>query len=417
LACVIALSVSLPAVAQAPQPLSLPPGCQTDVLLTNDLQYPKQFILICLPPLASWNGQLVVYAHGYKAPQASLALPFDELTQPDANGQLVFTPAVAELLARGFAFATTSYRKNGYAIEQGGSDLNALVEHFNAQVELHPPATKVFVAGGSEGALITTMLVERYPNTYAGGLALCGPVGGAPFQIQYLGDFRVVFDYFFPDVFPFGAADVPSAACEDGENTYVPAITEAMTSALQYDPSTIDQLFNVTHAARDPGDPTGSALTTARDVLFYSICGSNDLSATAGGMPYDNRFRLYHGSHNDVALNLGVERVQRDQVAQRYLRRFYQPTGKLRRPLVTLHTLHDPAVPFIHELLYLGMAIQSGHGANLTVLPVDRYGHCTFTGEEVLGAFTLLLLQSGEPVDTPLAHAQPALQQAGQRAE
>jgi pimeloyl-ACP methyl ester carboxylesterase len=406
LACMIALSVSLPAVAPAQQPPPLPPECQTDALSTNDQQYPVQLILICLPD--PWNGQLVVYAHGYVAPQEPLALPLVELTQLAANGQPIFTP----LLSQGFAFATTSYRKNGYAIEQGGSDLNALVEHFNTKVAPHL-ATQVFVAGGSEGGLITTMLVERYPDTYSGGLALCGPVGGAPYQIQYLGDFRVVFDYFFPEVFLFGAADVPSEAFEDWESTYVPAITQA----LQSYPSATDQLFSVTHAARDPGDPTGSALTTALDVLFYSIFGTNDLRATAGGMPYDNRFRLYLGSHDDIALNLGVERVKADRVAQRYVRRFYQPTGYLHRPLVTLHTLRDPAVPFIHELLYFGLVTLSGHGANLTVLPVDRYGHCAFTAEEVLGAFTLLLLRSGEPVGAPLAHAQPSLQPTGQKDE
>src|SRR5215510_5724478 len=110
LACVLAMSVSLPARAQAPQSPPLPPGCQTDAVPTSDPQYPAQLILICLHR-DSWNGQLVVYAHGYEAPQAPLALPLDELTLPDGNGQPVFTPAV--LLARGFAFATTSYRKNG----------------------------------------------------------------------------------------------------------------------------------------------------------------------------------------------------------------------------------------------------------------------------------------------------------------
>lgn len=90
----------------------------------------------------------MVYAHGYVVPQAPLSLPLDELTMPDANGQSVFAPAA--LLSRGFAFATTSYRKNGYAIEQGGNDLQTLVEYFNTQVAPHP-AVKVFVAGTSEG--------------------------------------------------------------------------------------------------------------------------------------------------------------------------------------------------------------------------------------------------------------------------
>src|SRR4030095_8423179 len=151
LAWAVALSVSLPAVAQAQQPPPLPPECQTGQLSTGDPQYPVQLILICLPPVGDWNGQVVAYAHGYAAPQAPLSLPLGELTLPDANGQLVF--GAAALLRRGFAFVTTSYRKNGSVIEHGGKDLQALVEHFNTQVAPHP-AHKVFVAGGSEGGLI-----------------------------------------------------------------------------------------------------------------------------------------------------------------------------------------------------------------------------------------------------------------------
>lgn len=404
LAWAVALSVSLPAVAQAQQPPPLPPECQTGQLSTGDPQYPVQLILICLPPVGDWNGQVVAYAHGYAAPQAPLSLPLGELTLPDANGQLVFGPAA--LLRRGFAFVTTSYRKNGSVIEQGGKDLQALVEHFNTQVAPHP-AHKVFVAGGSEGGLITTMLLERDPNTYAGGLVLCGPVGGGPFQIKYLGDFRVVFDYFFPDVFPFGAVNVPPDAFEDWESRYVPAITQAILGH----PSETEQLFNVTRAARDPEDPTGSAITTALGVLFYSIFGTNDLKDTADGVAYENRFTFYHGSNNDFALNLGVERIKSDSGARRYIRRFYQTTGDLHRPIVTLHTRRDGAVPFTHELLYLGQVILSGHSDNLTVLPVDRYGHCNFTVEEVLGSFTILLLQSGGYLDARLADYLPSLPQ------
>jgi hypothetical protein len=39
LACVIALSVSLPAMAQEQQLPPLPQGCLTEALHTNDLQY------------------------------------------------------------------------------------------------------------------------------------------------------------------------------------------------------------------------------------------------------------------------------------------------------------------------------------------------------------------------------------------
>jgi pimeloyl-ACP methyl ester carboxylesterase len=364
-ALALVLGLGAPALSHAQAP------CQDSAL-------DGQLIRICIPP--QWNGQLVVYAHGYVAPQQSLALPIGELT---IDGQ--FVPDM--LLSLGFAFATSSYSKNGYALEQAGQDLNALVDSFNQVVPR--AAHKVFIAGASEGGLITTMLVERFPEKYTGGLALCGPLGGAPHQLKYLGDFRVGFDSFFPDVFPFGAVDVPSTAF-----LHLGTFVQAITEAIQSHPDATDQLFTVTRAARDPHDPAASAVTTAVSALFYSIVGTNDLLATADGNPYDNRFTRYRGSANDAALNVGVERVQADATARAYVRAFYGTTGQLHRPLVTLHTTLDPVVPFRHELLYAGKVLLAGRSGNLITLPVPRYGHCHFTIDEVLGAFALLLLRS-----------------------
>jgi len=368
LACALAISLSVPAVAYAQLP------CQQG-------QLGGQLILICIPP--NWNGVLVVYAHGYVAPQAPLMLPLGELTLPDGT----FVPAV--LLSQGFAFATSSYSKNGYAVEQAGNDLNALVAHFKTLVAPFP-VLGVLATGASEGGIITTMLVERFPGTYAGGLALCGPVGGMPFQVEYLGDFRVVFDAFFEEVFPFGTVDVPPDAFQDWETRYIPAIRRA----IQTRPHKVRQLLDVTGAAVDPLDPIRSAVTTAVDVLAYSIFGTNDLIATADGNPYDNQVTGYQGSKNDVALNARVERVTGDPLGQLYISNFYQTTGALQRPLVTLHNTLDPVVPFAHEAIYTGLVASAGSSAFLITVPVVRYGHCNFTGPELVAAFALLVQQA-----------------------
>jgi len=73
------------------------------------------------------------------------------------------------------------------------------------------------------------------------------------------------------------------------------------------------------------------------------------------------------------------------------MQRFYQTTGVLQRPLVTLHNTLDPVVPFQHEVIYGGLAAQAGNSNLLTVIPVARYGHCKFTSGELLGAFDLLI--------------------------
>jgi hypothetical protein len=87
LALALALGLGAPALAPAQSP------CQDGAL-------DGQLIRICIPP--RWNGQLVVYAHGYVAPQQSLALPIGELT---IDGQ--FVPDM--LLSLGFAFATSNH--------------------------------------------------------------------------------------------------------------------------------------------------------------------------------------------------------------------------------------------------------------------------------------------------------------------
>jgi pimeloyl-ACP methyl ester carboxylesterase len=378
-----------------------PPVCQEGSLPSHDPKNPAdQLIVICIPP--NWNGRLVIYAHGFVPPQVPLELPIDELTLPDGTPNGTFVPNL--FLAQGYAFATSSFRKNGAAVEQGAEDLNKLLEHFKTIVPPHS-LKKVFITGASEGGLITLLLLERYPGKYDAGLALCAPVGGSPDLIKYTYDFRVVFDYFFPTVFtfppnqpgekPFGAVDIPENAFLFWETVYMPRIV----AALMADPGETAQLLNVTKAATDLADPS-SVITTALSLLFYSIFNTNDQIATAGGIPYDNRTTTYVGSVNDAALNAEVERIESDGRARAYARRFYQPTGTLHGPLVTLHNTLDPVVPFGHEDTYSDLVAQKHKSAFLSIRSVDSYGHCDFTAQEIFDAFALMVQQAeAQPVN------------------
>ena len=118
-----------------------------------------------------------------------MALPLAELTLPDGT----FVPNL--VLSQGFAFATSSYHKNGYAVEQARKDLNDLVQYFKTQVT-PGSVQKVFITGASEGGEIATLLIEHFPDKYAGALALCGPIGGAPYPSDKdgLGKLAALFD-------------------------------------------------------------------------------------------------------------------------------------------------------------------------------------------------------------------------------
>ncbi len=347
-----------------------------------------QVILTCVPE--NWNGDLILYAHGYVPPQLPLTLPANELTFTLPDGSTTTMPEVVNSI--GYAFATTSYRKNGYAVEQGGEDLLALYERFTQKYELSGNS-RVYITGGSEGGLIATMLLEKDPELFDGGLSLCGPIGGIQHEINYLGDFRVVFDYFFPDVFDFGVADVPPDAW-----MYWDSYMQKIIAAMSSDPGAVEQLFRVTKAATDPSDPS-STISVALHLLGYSIFATSDLQETAGGNPYGNRHRLYWGSDDDVALNQGVERVRADRPARRYLRRYYRPTGVLAKPLVSLHTTMDDLVPFNHEIIYFFRTIKTGSANNFTLIPVNRFGHCEFTPQEVLTSFAIMIYKATGNID------------------
>jgi len=74
----------------------------------------------------------------------------------------------------------------------------------------------------------------------------------------------------------------------------------------------------------------------------------------------------------------------------------YNTTGILTRPLITLHTLRDQQVPYVHEQIYDWKTLFTG--AFLTRhlnLPVNRYGHCNFTKDEALFSFAVMLFYDG----------------------
>ena len=152
---------------------------------------------ICVP--TPWNGELVVFAHGY-VPNVPGVFPLDFYdTLPDG------TELSTVVQGLGFAYATTSYRQNGLAILEGVDDVRALVARFESR---HGKPARSYLTGASEGSLVAALLVERFPTLFTGAYATCGPIGSFRYEIDHLTDFRVLFDYFFPGVFEGDATHV-----------------------------------------------------------------------------------------------------------------------------------------------------------------------------------------------------------------
>ena len=346
--------------------------------LTTGVQSDGAVYNLYMPETGCWNGSLVVFAHGFVVPSEPIAVPLDQLSIGGA-----FLPAAFN--AQGYACAASSYSKNGLAIVQGVNDTRDLVQNI-LQPSLHP--SRVYMIGASEGGLVAALSAEQLPHIYNVAGAACGPLGSFQAQVNYFGDFRVVFDYFFPGVIPPSPVSIPLEVMYDWETVYVPKIT----AALAANPSATAQLISVMRAPVT-SDPTTVA-ETVLGALSYNVFATDDAIATLGGQPFDNHDRIYLGSANDFLLNLKIERFRAAPSALAAIAAQYETSGKLKMPLVTLHTTEDPVIPYWQETLYTVKTLAAGTFLKRTNLPVSAYGHCAFTAQEVFDAFGIMVLRA-----------------------
>src|SRR6185436_4057246 len=101
------------------------------------------------------------------------------------------------------------YSSNGWALADAVRRTHQLKGVFRSKVG---EPRRTYLMGASLGALVAVKLAETQARQYDGALALCGPVGGALPELQYIGDGRVTFDYYFPDLLPGSPFDVPAGA-------------------------------------------------------------------------------------------------------------------------------------------------------------------------------------------------------------
>jgi len=363
---ILALQTAFPSWSPAP---STSDNCQ------EGMQSSGALYLICMPENRPWNGDLVIYAHGYVAFNEPIQIP--DLTLTDGT----YIPDLVNAL--GYAFATTSYSTNGLAVLEGIDDVRDLVGVFGSAIA--EPDT-VYLVGASEGGLVTTLAVEGYPIDFQGGLALCGPIGDFRQQVDYWGDFRVIWDIFFPGVIPGGPMDIPPEVIDQWDSVYEPAVSEAISQKK----AAAAQLIHVTGASIDPKVPS-SVDETVTGLLWYNVFATNDGVAKLGGLPFDNARRIYTGSRDDLRLNRQVERFEADPAALDEIEAHYQTSGELVSPLVTLHTTGDPIIPYWQVNLYKAKVAASGSQSLFAHIPVRRYGHCEFKTSEVLVGFALLV--------------------------
>lgn len=324
---------------------------------------------------AAWSGDLVLYAHGIVQASLPVAPP---------STQDGFHLLRAELLNNGFAVAASSYSSNGWSLADAVHRTHQLGAIVTATIG---QPRRTFLVGHSMGALAVVKLAEAHPNQYDGVLAMCGPLGGALEELQYAGNARVTFDFYFPGVLPGTAFEVPDGTeyLAPGEPNGPSPLFLRVYQAISTNPAAT---FQWAAAARLPFNDGLEMASSGLYVVGFLLRYTTDLIERVNGkMPFDNRLTQYESE----ALHDGVARYDADQAALNYYERNYTPTGLITVPTLTLHTKRDPAIPFAHEGLFAGKVALSGRSDWLVQREVDRWGHCAFNAAEMTTAFADLV--------------------------
>lgn len=357
-----------------------------------------------------WNGELVVWAHGY-----------------NGEGPLVCAgmPSLREhYINTGFAWAASSFRTNGYDVQTGVRDSRDVLRIFREEVGI---PERVYMTGESMGGHITAVAIETYRGEFDGAMPVCG----------VLGDTRL-FDYFLDaNVTAAALAGAPKPAFPVDPAAYTRYVTQSVLPALG-PPTLTGGLAPIYPAGlawgtaveqRSGGIRPGFASAfgfwnaiadpaTGLPVPFAVYPGtSGGTIGSAGGDVADNADTVYQldadpavtaaeQALNDAVLRVDASSTQGD--------RFPVVRGDPRVPVMSLHTLGDLLVPFSMEQIYAQRVATSGDPELLTQRAIRGTLHCDFTPPELASAFDDLVAHvrtgrrpAGDDVLDPATVADP----------
>ncbi|MGS2617338.1 alpha/beta hydrolase family protein [Micromonospora sp. LZ34] len=322
---------------------------------------------------ARWNGDLVLWAHGYRGQQNVLS------PEPPGFGLR------QRLLEQGYAWASSSYDRNGFDIRSGVLGTKDLATHFGRLVK-RPHRT--YLAGVSMGGYVIARSLEQYPGFYDGALPMCGVLGD-----QTLLDFFL--DYNLVAQALAGVRAYPTPA--DYLTNAVPRIqlTLGLAGLTPTGPDTTNELGKQLRAItvnRSGGPRPGADASFAvwKDFLFaISTTSGGDSPAQRPGQLATNLFTRYT-PNSPVDVNAAVQRVAPENLRQRLsptLTEVPRITGRPTAPVVSLHDLGDLFVPFSMEQAYARDVAKHGRGRLVVQRAIRAAQHCEFTPAEAGAAW------------------------------
>nr|WP_157527875.1 hypothetical protein [Kibdelosporangium sp. MJ126-NF4]CEL16483.1 putative membrane protein [Kibdelosporangium sp. MJ126-NF4]CTQ90435.1 putative membrane protein [Kibdelosporangium sp. MJ126-NF4] len=352
-----------------------------------------------------WNGTLMLFSHPYYTEDIKEGIGL--ANRPETEKWL---------LDHGYALAASDFTgRYGFAVEQGMKDQIALLDFFTKNVGT---PRRTIATGSSMGAGISTLLVERYPQRFAGAAAMCGP-------LDLYGTWNVMLDVNFAvrtllaepgqeiDLVrprdPRASTDALLQAVGKAQTTpegraklaLVGAIGNVISwnSAVQARPTELAARLN-----------QQAALIEGAHVYTFGPNGRADLERRVGGNPSWNvgvdytrqlarsterdlvqqAYQAAPGAslHADLAALAAAPRIAPDPNAVSSMYRNIVARGTAPTPVITLHNTGDGGALPENERWY---ASRVDDPNRLRQVYSDRGSHCAFTAAEEIVVLRSLL--------------------------
>jgi len=335
---------------------------------------------------ASWNGTLLVFAHGYGR---SATQPIPITPNYGSAGQEQF------FLDRGYALAASAYSRPGWAVKEGIQETLALTNWFKGHVAM--PETTI-LWGRSMGSVVTMESLERFPGAYDGVISMCAVGAGSARAFDGATAVAVAYDA----AFGWPAAWGPIDDVRDDLSFNADVVPVLVGQLLN--PANIGKFEFLRLVSRLPATgfytpPTALEAPFLFQVMFFVTEGRAELERRAGGIPVQNLNHSYTlgaaeqaylaalgVNANALLASMNAKRtIAADQNARNWLEHYASYTGAFSRPEIGLWGINDGLVPASHASAYRETVQDAS-------LYLDGFasapGHCNYSDEQLLETVT-----------------------------
>jgi pimeloyl-ACP methyl ester carboxylesterase len=339
----------------------------------------------------NWNGEVVMWAHGFAGWGCDL-----NVDNP---------PMRKYLVEHGFAWAASSYAKNGYAVQQGVDDTMALLNYFHDE---YGDTDMTYMTGASMGGHITGVAIEQHRDSFSAAMPVCGVMGSGK-----------LFDFFVDaNELAIGISGIHTEYPYGVD--YNPVTVPKIKAGLGDPTSPKFQAFAAALMQRSGGTRPGFPVALGAWLDFLFGLGQ-PTPGVVPAFPATNVDTIYQLDNDpavtdaEAALNESIRRVTRfDYDTPDGKVDIPEIKGNVTIPTLTMHTIGDLFVPISMEQIYAERTAANGLSHNLVQRAIRDVGHCAFSEAEFNQGFADLVQWAktderpeGDAINDPVALASP----------